>query len=152
MQLAYDHQQSPTTRGDFEKASMMTNQANAARLSGKEPAASGPPALGARLRELRRAKQLTLRQLADRVEVGFTYLSKIENGKLEAGHSPSNQLLERIATELDADAIELLLLAEKIPDSIRRRFFERPEAFAIMAKLKDADLDHVVNEIKPLVG
>jgi transcriptional regulator with XRE-family HTH domain len=128
----------------------MTNQATVKRSPHKRDAPSGPPALGARLRELRKAKQLTLRQLADRVEVGFTYLSKIENGKLEAGHSPSDHLLERMATELDADAIELLLLAEKIPDPIRRRFIERPEAFAMIARLKDSELDQLVSSIMAL--
>ncbi|MEZ6082260.1 MAG: helix-turn-helix transcriptional regulator [Pirellulaceae bacterium] len=130
----------------------MTKQATKKRRQPKPPTATEPPQLGSRLRELRKAKQLTLRQLADRVDVGFTYLSKIENGKLETGHCPSDQLITRMAEELDADEIELLLLAEKIPDPIRRRFIERPEAFALLAKLKDADLDRVVSRVKQLVG
>jgi transcriptional regulator with XRE-family HTH domain len=37
---------------------------------------------GERIRELRRRKDLTLRGLAAKVGFGFTYISKIENGKL----------------------------------------------------------------------
>ncbi len=38
---------------------------------------------GERVRELRLAKSLTLRDLAPKVGVGFTYISKIENGRLD---------------------------------------------------------------------
>jgi hypothetical protein len=34
---------------------------------------------------------------------------------------------------LDADETELLLLAEKVPPDIPRRFFERPDAFSQIA-------------------
>lgn len=101
--------------------------------------------LGTRLRELRKAKGFTLRDLADRVDVGFTYLCKIETGKLEEGHQPSDKLLHQLAEELDADENELLLLANRIPEPIRRRVMERPEAFSVLAQLGDKDLDRLVN-------
>jgi transcriptional regulator with XRE-family HTH domain len=40
---------------------------------------------GERIRELRKASGLTLRALPGKVGVNFTYLSKIENGKLDFG-------------------------------------------------------------------
>ncbi len=43
---------------------------------------------GERLQELRKAKGYTLRDLAARVGVGFTYLSKAENGKLAFADYP----------------------------------------------------------------
>ena len=58
---------------------------------------------GETVRQLRHAKQLTLRALADRVGVGFTYISKIENHKLEDGHGPSEKLIHKLAVELDAN-------------------------------------------------
>lgn len=103
--------------------------------------------LGQRLRELRKAKDLTLRELADSVDVGFTYLSKIENGKLEDGHSPSDELLRRLAKELDGDEDQLLLLAERIPEVIRRRVIERPDAFTVLATLEDVELDRVLKRV-----
>lgn len=103
--------------------------------------------LGQRLKELRKQKRYTLRQLADRVDVDFTYLCKIEKGKLEEGHQPSEKLLHQLAEELDADENELLLLANRIPEPIRRRFMERPEAFAVLAGLRDCDLNRLLETL-----
>ncbi len=99
---------------------------------------------GERIRELRQLKTLTLRDLAKKVRVTFTYLSKIENQKLSFGEYPSVDLIVRLARVLDADADELLLLAEKIPEAIRKRVLERPDVFRKMATLDDKRLDAVV--------
>ena len=99
---------------------------------------------GNRLRAMRTAKGLSQRALGERVGVSFTYISKVENGKLDFGDYPSEDLIRRLATALDADEEELLLLAEKIPEAIRRRFFERPDAFRLIARLDDKRLDRVL--------
>lgn len=96
---------------------------------------------GEKVRELRQAKQLTLRELAAKVGVGFTYLSKIENHKLEAGHGPSERLIHKLAAELDGIEEELLLLAEKVPEPIRKRVCERPEVFRVVAGMDDKEMD-----------
>ncbi len=88
--------------------------------------------LGQRLRELRKSRGLSLRELASRVTVGFTYLSKIENHKLEEGHGPSEKLIHMLAVELDGDEEELLLLAEKVPEPIRRRVIARRTRSAVL--------------------
>lgn len=67
---------------------------------------------GACLRELRRTKNISQRDLAARIDVDFTYLSKIENDRLPA---PSAKTIAALARELDADADELSVLAGKIP-------------------------------------
>ena len=74
--------------------------------------------LGEEIRKLRLEKQLTLRELAVKVGVGFTYLSKIENHKLEDGHGPSEKLLHKLAVELNGDEEKLMLLADKVPEPI----------------------------------
>ena len=99
---------------------------------------------GERIRELRTAKGFSQRALGERVGVSFTYISKVENGKLDFGDYPSEDLIRRLAAALDADEEELLLLAEKIPEPIRRRFFERPDAFRLIARLDDKRLDRVL--------
>lgn len=99
---------------------------------------------GERVRELRKAKNLTLRGPAAKVGVGFTYLSKVENERLAFVDYPSDDLICRVAKALDADADELLILAEKIPDRIRRRVLERPDAFRRLAGLDDDALDRVI--------
>jgi HTH-type transcriptional regulator, competence development regulator len=103
---------------------------------------------GGRVRQLRKAKGLTLRDLAPRVGVGFTYLSKIENGRLDFGDFPGESLIRKLASALGADEDELLLLAEKIPDDIRRRVLQRPDAFRKLARLDDKALDRLVARIK----
>ena len=52
---------------------------------------------GGRIRELRQAKELTLRALAKIVKVTFTYVSKIENQKLSFGEFPSDDLIVKLA-------------------------------------------------------
>ncbi len=100
---------------------------------------------GKRIRELRKGKQWTLRDLSKRVGVGFTYLSKIENDKLEDGHHASEQLIRKLAVELGGDEDELLLLAEKVPEPIRRRVIERPEVFRLLAELRDEELNDLAH-------
>jgi len=102
---------------------------------------------GQRVRQLRLAKGLSLRDLAPKVGVGFTYLSKVETGRLDFGDYPSEALIHRLAEALEADEDELLLLAEKVPEQIRRRVVERPEVFRVLAVCDDDTLDRVMVEI-----
>jgi HTH-type transcriptional regulator, competence development regulator len=91
---------------------------------------------GKRLRELRKNKELTLRALAGSAGVDFTYLSKIENGK--AGYLPGAETIRTLASLLDADPLDLLRLADKVPpelqslseDATARRFFQRATEIA----------------------
>jgi transcriptional regulator with XRE-family HTH domain len=102
---------------------------------------------GERIRELRKAKNLTLRDLAAKVKVNFTYLSKIENHKLDFGDYPGEGLIRKLAKVLGADEDELLLLAEKIPDDIRKRVVQRPDAFRKFASLDDKTIDKLLEEL-----
>jgi len=77
------------------------------------------------IRELRKAKNLSQRELAERVAArlrsedrrgfDFTYLSKIENNRLPP---PSTAAILQLAAELDADSDELLALAKKAPSDV----------------------------------
>ncbi len=91
---------------------------------------------GERLRELRREKGLTLRALAEAVNVDFSYLSKIENGK--AGYLPGADLIRSLADVLGTNALDLLQLAGKVPpeverfarDAKARKFLQRAQEIA----------------------
>jgi len=102
---------------------------------------------GKRLRQLRKAKSLTLRQLAAAVGVGHTYLSRVETGRMTYGEYPSEALIHKLAGALDADENELLVLAEKIPEKIKKRVLQRPEAFGRLADLDDRRLDAVLRAL-----
>ena len=99
---------------------------------------------GEKVRLLRKAKNLPQRALAKKLGVSFTYLSKIENENLDFGDYPSEDLILRLARELDADEDELLILARKVPPRIRERVFERPEAFIRFAALDDEAMDRLL--------
>lgn len=106
---------------------------------------------GERIRELRKQKKLTLRELAPQVGVGFHYLSKVENEKLDFGQFPGEALIKKLAEVLSGDESELLLLAQKVPDPIRQRVLERPEVFSALAECDDATLDKVMVTIQPRI-
>ncbi len=67
------------------------------------------------LRELRKAKGLSQKELAERVNIDFTYLSKIETG---SAAPPAEDTILRLADVLRADADKLILLAGKVPKDL----------------------------------
>jgi len=103
---------------------------------------------GQKIRKLRKSKGWTLRELAGKLGIGFTYLSRIENGCLTFGDYPSTALIGRLATELEANEEELVLMAQRIPELIRKRVLERPDVFCLLAKCNDATLDNVIAQVK----
>src|SRR5207245_8054521 len=94
------------------------------------------PGFGSKLRELRQEKGMTLRTLAEAAGVDFTYLSKIENDRVE--HLPSVDTIRDLAQALEVDAMSLLQLANKVPPELAklagnekaRRFFQRAQEIA----------------------
>jgi transcriptional regulator with XRE-family HTH domain len=84
------------------------------QLVTSQPAPSSGEAslqVAAQVRDIRRARHLSQRQLAGRMQVPRTYISKIENGKA----IPTLGSLERLAVALDVD------LSQLVRDSRSRR-------------------------------
>jgi hypothetical protein len=52
-----------------------------------------------------------------------------------------------LAEEPDAEEKQLLLLAERVPETIRKRVIERSEIFMALAELGDADLAAFFKEL-----
>ncbi len=104
--------------------------------------------VGARIRQIRKDRNLTQRELADRVGINFTYLSRVENDRLDADQTPREETLQKIAKALDADADELLLLARRIPDAFRNRILSKPGIFRRILKLSDRDLEDILQEFE----
>ncbi|MEG1725926.1 MAG: helix-turn-helix transcriptional regulator [Anaerovoracaceae bacterium] len=71
---------------------------------------------GQRIKDLRKFNRITQRDLANKIGVDFTYISKIENGALV---SPSENVIIKMATTLNTEAEELILLAKKIPTTFQ---------------------------------
>ncbi len=70
---------------------------------------------GDRLRELRKARELTQRELALKVDIDFTYLSKIETG---SAPPPAEKTIRELARVLRTDPEELIFLAGKVPKDL----------------------------------
>lgn len=104
--------------------------------------------VGQRIREIRKSRNLTQRELADRVGINFTYLSRVENDRLDDEQTPREETLQRIAKALDADPEELLLLARRIPDAYRDRILSRPGVFRKLLNLSDTDLETLVGQLE----
>jgi transcriptional regulator with XRE-family HTH domain len=102
-----------------------------------------------RIRELRHGRNWSLRDLAAKTDVGFTYLSPVENQWLNFCDYPSKALIHRLADALDPDEEELLILAKRVPWRIRQRYLERPDAFGRIADLDDATLDALIGQLPP---
>jgi transcriptional regulator with XRE-family HTH domain len=84
------------------------------------------------VRDARRGRNLSQRQLAGRMQVPRTYISKIENGKA----MPTLSSLERLATALEVDMCNLL-------HDARNR--QHDEAFSVLT-------DPFLSEIAPLIS
>lgn len=89
---------------------------------------------GQHVRALRRTRSLTQRQVAERAGIDFSYLSKIENDRLE--HTPSIKTLQDLARIFEVDELELMAQANKLPpvfqaitrDQDALRFFRQATA------------------------
>ena len=70
---------------------------------------------GARIRELRKKAGMNQREVASKVGINFTYLSKIESGIMLP---PREDKIIKLAKVLNADKDELITLADKVPSDL----------------------------------
>ena len=104
---------------------------------------------GETLKRLRKEQKITQRDLAERVEVDFTYISKMENGKLQ--NYPSESIIRKMADVLGIDADELILLAKKVPSNIRETIMDDDLAVEFLRKV-DSLTDDQRKQIKNLIN
>jgi len=98
------------------------------------------------LRELKRQgdRRYSLRQVAHRMGITPTYLSKLERGELPP---PSEKTTLRLAAEIDEDPDVLLALAGKVSSELQEVIRKRPELFAtLIRQLKEAP-DHAILKV-----
>jgi transcriptional regulator with XRE-family HTH domain len=92
---------------------------------------------GTILREKRRAAQLSQRRLAELAGVDFSYISKLENGRLPA---PASDTIVRLAKILGCPAEELLAAAKKMPEGVGDSLSAQPEALRFLQEASDLKL------------
>jgi transcriptional regulator with XRE-family HTH domain len=72
---------------------------------------------GEALRERRRTVGMSQRELADKIDVDFSYISKVETGKLPP---PSADKIVEICLVLEIEPSELLALTGKLPTNVQK--------------------------------
>ena len=112
--------------------------------------ADGPATetFGERIQRLRREQKLTQREVAQKLGIDFTYLSKLENGR---GEPASEELVLKLADILGTDAEELLALAGRVPGELRQRAQDDVEFARFLRRLpsvSDKELRDIYKRLK----
>jgi transcriptional regulator with XRE-family HTH domain len=95
-----------------------------------------------RREELRQKDRgFSVRQVAGRVGIQPSYLSKVERGEVAP---PSESTIQKLAAELDVDSDVLLAMAGKVSSDLQEVIRKRPAVFAeLLRELKEMP-DHAV--------
>ena len=89
-------------------------------------------------------RSYSVRQVAQRIGVEPSYLSKIERDLVAP---PSEATIGRLAEELGEDADLLLAMAGKVSSDLRYIILQRPQLFAeLLRQLRDVP-DHAIESV-----
>lgn len=106
------------------------------------------------IRELREAKQkadssFSLRQMAVRMDVEPSYLSKVERS---IEKNPSEQFVKKLSVELEQDENVMLAMVGKVSQELKDIILKKPQLFSELLKsLKDSPdnaILRIVREVK----
>jgi transcriptional regulator with XRE-family HTH domain len=106
-----------------------------------------PESFGARLRERRRQAGLSQRELAARVGLDFSYISKLENDRLPP---PAADTVVEIAAALNTSSEELLALTGKLRQEVQEtvgtsRAAQEFLQNASLMKLTESEWQHMMS-------
>jgi transcriptional regulator with XRE-family HTH domain len=91
---------------------------------------------GKRIRDARKDKAYSQRELASILRVDFTYLSKLENDR--ADYAPKEDVIRALARSLDIEEEELIFLAGRIPQQYETLLKQNPkEMLALFRRIQD---------------
>ncbi len=103
--------------------------------------------LGTTVKDLRKQANLSLRELAAKIEIDFTYLSKIENDKTD-NRPPSAEIIKKIAKSLKGSESELLSLAKRIPDDLKIKMTSSQSTMDFFRNMNTKELETFIEEYK----
>lgn len=109
---------------------------------------------GELLREKRRASGLSQRQLAERAGVDFSYISKLENGRLPA---PADDTVVRLCKILGCPSEEFFAAAKKLPTELGESLVGQPAALRFLQeasrlKLSQEEWERMLGNLHGLRG
>lgn len=82
------------------------------------------------IRQARKNKGYSQRELAGLLKVDFTYLSKLENDR--ADYAPKEDIIRALARNLDLDEEELIFLAGRIPQQYEDLLKQNPKEMLML--------------------
>jgi transcriptional regulator with XRE-family HTH domain len=94
---------------------------------------------GQLLKDSRRLGNVSQRELATKVGVDYTYISKVENDRLPP---PSAETIEKIAAVLGIPSTNLLMHAKKIPTEVRDTLHDNPDAIKFLSEATNMNLSN----------
>src|SRR5690242_19697253 len=92
---------------------------------------------GVTLKDVRRSKNMSQRDLAMKTGVDFTYISKLENDRLPP---PSTETIAKLSEVLGTPQEILLAASGKINNEIKEVIASSPEAIKFLYEAKDMQL------------
>lgn len=107
---------------------------------------------GQTLKEIRRRRGISQRDIAEKVNVDFSYISKIENDRLPP---PAADTIVKICDALDVPPDELLAMTGKMPTPIKEIISENPAALQFLRQaqamtLTDNEWGRLTQQLKQL--
>ncbi len=107
---------------------------------------------GQMLRELRRSKNVSQRDLAAKVGVDFSYISKLENDRLPP---PAADTVMKICQALDSEPDALLSVTGKVPSDVKEMLTGNPSALQFVREaqrmgLASSDWDRLGRTLRRL--
>jgi len=105
--------------------------------------------VGKLIRKLREERGVSQRKLAEEIGSNYTYLSKIENGRLD--HTPNAKTLAAIADALEIDRDWLLTECGRPPEKLTQAIASHADFFRRLGQLKGKQLDSALQPY-PLLG
>lgn len=93
---------------------------------------------GTYIKSARVKAKISQRDLAEQAGIDFTYLSKIENGRMAP---PSEETIRKIANILGEDAETLIILADKIPSNYKQVLQSNPKVPMLLRTLGETSLN-----------
>ncbi len=96
-----------------------------------------PEEFGPALRDRRRAVGLSQRELAARTGLDFSYISKVENGRMPP---PAADTIVAICRVLDSAPEVLLALTRKIPSAVHQTVSSSPAAQQFLREAQEMAL------------
>lgn len=105
--------------------------------------------VGNLIRKLREERGVTQRKLAEAIGSNYTYLSKIENGRLD--HTPNSKTLVAIADALEIDRDWLLTECGQPPEKLTQSIASHADFFRRLGQLRGKQLETALQPY-PLLG